>query len=345
MKTNQTPPSFNGGQTAQSETPSAPAEAGNENGHGAPEASLMKDRNRSLAQIFPGVGKLTRVSMELSKSLTQTQWQEIGIKLCQFEEAKQWWWGDWWAFSEHKWGERKAIVENKDWQGPAYGTCANNATVSRAFEPSRRREDLSFHHHQQLAALVSAGRLKPEQVDELLDWCEAPLKEGKKRPRSVPDLQQEILRRENREVFDRVIRTLDKRIQRRCKNLSKEKIKAFKDEIIPLLQDYYRECNFAGHTLRPVHLEMRVEKALNDLLGAPGVPLKLTEFIEPIRAWRARSEEELDEIVLLLPIEQAPADHRACRVVVGELQLFISKLEARFDDTVVRQAKRARTDN
>jgi hypothetical protein len=39
-----------------------------------------------------------------------------------------------WAFGEHRYGNRKAIVEAENWDGPAFSTCVNAATVARAFE-------------------------------------------------------------------------------------------------------------------------------------------------------------------------------------------------------------------
>jgi hypothetical protein len=315
MNKKQTPPSF-------------------DNGHGAPEAPQLKHTDKSLALILPGAGKLTGVSMELPASTTQAQWQKLGIALARLDDAKQWWIGDWWAHAEHKYGERKAIVENKDWQGPAYGTCANAATVCRAFEPSRRREVLSFSHHEYLARRARGTALsKPEIIklaDELLDWCEEPLKKGEKRPHSIAELELEIIRRENRKVFDQVVSTLDAKIRQRCKNLSKEKAKAFKDEIIAELESIMR-ANYKlpfGDRIRAADLEMQVEKCLNNLLGEPDVPLKLTEFIKPIREWRAHSEEELDGIVVVVPAKDAAKDLRACQLVIGELLLFMSKLTA-----------------
>jgi hypothetical protein len=62
-------------------------------------------------------------------------------------------------------------VESDDWNGPAYQTCVQYANVSRTFKTSNRRLLLSFQHHRVLASL----KLKPTLVDELLDWCEAPL--------------------------------------------------------------------------------------------------------------------------------------------------------------------------
>jgi hypothetical protein len=71
-----------------------------------------------------------------------------------------WWVGDYWIYGEKNYGDRKAIVDDPNWQGPSFQTCANAASVCRAFETSRRREVLSFGH----AAL---------DVKQLLDWAQA----------------------------------------------------------------------------------------------------------------------------------------------------------------------------
>jgi hypothetical protein len=78
-----------------------------------------------------------------------------------------WWLGDWWAYGEARYGERKAIVETEDWEGPAYQTCREAAVVSNAFpEMFRRRNNLTFSRHKDVAALPL------DEADALLDWCE-----------------------------------------------------------------------------------------------------------------------------------------------------------------------------
>ena len=69
---------------------------------------------------------------------------------------------------EARYGERKAIVEAEDWEGPKFEVCANKASICRAFplESSRRRERLSFNHHAEVASLP------PDEADALLNWCE-----------------------------------------------------------------------------------------------------------------------------------------------------------------------------
>jgi hypothetical protein len=71
-------------------------------------------------------------------------------------------------------GERKKLVESDDWTGPAFEQCAQAAVVCRVFDQKTlfRNKVLSFQHHKVLASL----KLKPALIEELLDWCEAPLK-------------------------------------------------------------------------------------------------------------------------------------------------------------------------
>jgi hypothetical protein len=67
----------------------------------------------------------------------------------------------------------------------------NAAWVAKAIPPARRRKELSFRHHSEVAALP------PETADQLLDWC-LPI-DGAKKPRTVRELRAEILRRQTPE--------------------------------------------------------------------------------------------------------------------------------------------------
>jgi len=67
-----------------------------------------------------------------------------------------WWLGDWWAFGAARYGERRALVDGENWDGPSFKTCAIAGSVARVFETSRRREVLSFKHHAEVAALPAA---------------------------------------------------------------------------------------------------------------------------------------------------------------------------------------------
>jgi hypothetical protein len=121
---------------------------------------------------------LTAVSLTLPGNLSREKWSEAGRALGQLQNRTLWYIGDWWAFGDHRYGDRKAIVGADDWEGPEFQTCMDAAWVCCAFETSRRQEVLAFSHHRTVAALP------PDLADELLKWCEEPLAAGG-RPRSV----------------------------------------------------------------------------------------------------------------------------------------------------------------
>jgi hypothetical protein len=68
----------------------------------------------------------------------------VGREFGKLDQVTQWWVGDWWAFGEHHYGDRKAFVEGEDWSGPAFRTCHNAGGVCRAFTSDRRRSLLTF---------------------------------------------------------------------------------------------------------------------------------------------------------------------------------------------------------
>ena len=97
----------------------------------------------------------------------------------------QWWLGDWWRFGEHKYGERKALVESDDWTGPIFHKCADAAYVCGKFETSRRCEVVGFNHHREIASLPT------EEADTLLDWCEQVLREQGRVP-TIKALREQV---------------------------------------------------------------------------------------------------------------------------------------------------------
>src|SRR5208282_2835331 len=54
-----------------------------------------------------------------------------------------------------------ALIEAEDWEGPTFQACLDAANVSRKFplESKRRRLDLTFKHHREVAALSAAERM------------------------------------------------------------------------------------------------------------------------------------------------------------------------------------------
>ena len=93
------------------------------------------------------------------------KWREKGLALIKEYSDYKWSLGDWWN-EGHAYGERKALVESEDWNGPSFTTCKNAGWLSYEFETSRRRDLLSYGHHMEVAVLPK------EEQDKLLDECE-----------------------------------------------------------------------------------------------------------------------------------------------------------------------------
>lgn len=79
------------------------------------------------------------------------EWAAVGRRLGAIGRCSQWWLGDWIRFGNAKFGERYARatqITHYDMQ-----TLMNMVYVASRFEISRRRENLSWSHHAELAPL------------------------------------------------------------------------------------------------------------------------------------------------------------------------------------------------
>jgi hypothetical protein len=121
----------------------------------------------SNALSLPSIGFASDVALDLPDDLDAAQWREAGLQIARTRGATQWWIGDWWAFGEARYGDRKALVEAEDWDGPKFQTCVNASNVAKSFETNRRRLVLAFSHHAEVAAMPA------EWQDKLLDEAEA----------------------------------------------------------------------------------------------------------------------------------------------------------------------------
>jgi N6-adenosine-specific RNA methylase IME4 len=118
----------------------------------------------------PLPGKLSRVGWELPAQLTGDEWVQCGKWLGKVEASVQWWLGDWWAYGEHKYGDRVALFQEG---GPLeemnFGTLRTYGWVCRQVPTSNRLDVLTFKHHFHVAAL---------SFDEQRYWLERAVKEG-----------------------------------------------------------------------------------------------------------------------------------------------------------------------
>lgn len=117
-------------------------------------------------------GSITATSLLLPAKLSFEEWEAAGQVLRQVERSCMWWIGDWWAFGDHKYGERAAQAT----EGAAFQTMADAGWVSRAFKPSDRSEVLSWTHHRVAASLPERGRREAIKAAEAGDWSVAELR-------------------------------------------------------------------------------------------------------------------------------------------------------------------------
>lgn len=127
---------------------------------------------------FPGF-KATPTGLIPNKTLSLDQWDSAGHALSHIEGRLMWFIGDWLLSVREKWeqGSLAEICENYDLN---YHTANHAGTTCRAIEFSRRRPNLSFAHHDEVA--------NRDDADELLDWAE-------ENDASVKELRQEKRRR------------------------------------------------------------------------------------------------------------------------------------------------------
>lgn len=109
--------------------------------------------------VSPLPGKLSQTSFTLRPGLSLEEWIEAGRSLRALERGIQFWVGDWMAYGEAHYGEEAfADLERQD------KTLANWAAVARGVDPARRREDVRFSHHAEVAPLKS----HPEIQEKIL---------------------------------------------------------------------------------------------------------------------------------------------------------------------------------
>jgi hypothetical protein len=98
----------------------------------------------------------TANGLRLRRGLTYDAWVNVGKRIARISDASAWWLGDWVVYGEQSYGSRYRIALRAT--ALDYQTLRNYAWVARAFEPLRRREDISFQHHAEVAALPEADQ-------------------------------------------------------------------------------------------------------------------------------------------------------------------------------------------
>jgi len=124
--------------------------------------------------------KFEKTGLIISEDTTIQEWQELGQSLKKIEGAVQFWIGDWARFGEKKgfYTDSKVYDQLEEITGLERHTLQNYKGVAE-LTSSRRREDLSFSHHAEVA------KLNPDKQEFFLN-------KAVEEKLSVRDLRREI---------------------------------------------------------------------------------------------------------------------------------------------------------
>lgn len=98
--------------------------------------------------------EVTEISWRPTGELSREQWEQAGHELLRWARSIQWLIGDWVLYGEQAYGE--TYTEAIELTGLEYDTLKNIIWVARSVSERSRRRDLSWSHHQAVAALPEA---------------------------------------------------------------------------------------------------------------------------------------------------------------------------------------------
>ena len=119
----------------------------------------IANTRQSLCTIYHCAA--TSTSLTIPDSASDSDLSSLGTFLSNAESASQWWMGDYYIALGKRYGE--TYSDNLPF---ADGTKQNCVAICKAFETSRRRENLTFSHHCEVSAL------DPREQDRWLDLAE-----------------------------------------------------------------------------------------------------------------------------------------------------------------------------
>lgn len=119
-------------------------------------ALATQDTAPKVVQYAPGLldipgCEFTPTYLKLPDDLSYDHWERIGRQLQLANLAVQWWIGDWLVYGEHRWRQKYAQAVQQF--GKAEQTLMNYHFVAKSISPSRRREEVDFSTHAEVAGL------------------------------------------------------------------------------------------------------------------------------------------------------------------------------------------------
>ena len=162
----------------------------------------MNDLKVLENSVFAKHVKLTKTGLTISEGISYKEWEHIGSVLQQMGEAVHWWLGDWLKYGEKNWGDEGQKKENYtqaiNETGFSYNTLRNDAYICDRIDSARRRANLSFSLHSEVA------KLEPDEQDI---W----LAKAEKEEMTTQDIRQAIRDKKVRDDRSEAISDLDLR--------------------------------------------------------------------------------------------------------------------------------------
>jgi hypothetical protein len=124
-------------------------------------ATSVAPQSRLASKTARAPSAITAVAWIPEQELDLTEWSRAGHQLGVMDRCSPWWIGDWIRYGNATFGEKYSRAAKITGYDPQ--TLMNRVYVASRFEISRRRENLSWSHHDQVAALP------PDQQEYWLD--------------------------------------------------------------------------------------------------------------------------------------------------------------------------------
>jgi hypothetical protein len=124
-------------------------------------APRVRDGARAGIDSTPRHLRRLALGWAAPERLDRAGWLAAGVSLAEFGRVNNWWVGDWIRYGNAQWGEK--YTEAARITGLDVKTLRNIAYVASRFDVSRRRDNLTWTHHAELAAL------SPERQEEWLE--------------------------------------------------------------------------------------------------------------------------------------------------------------------------------
>lgn len=183
--------------------------------------ALLNDQEWLLANDI----RMTTTGLDLPKGIDEEAWEALGRKLAFVGKGSQWWIGDWLYYGIFQYGTK--YEKAAELTGMNAKTLKNIQHVASKFKKSRRRDFLSFGHHEVVAGLSEEWQEYLLQIakDEQLSVADLRVRMAQALNAStqVETVAHELADKEQRKRFNRVWSALEK-----GKAISKEDVQALR---------------------------------------------------------------------------------------------------------------------